>query len=115
MLPAITYEEPDLNQKPASLENDCRALILDLNGVLLCHFREGQSIPMYTRRMKEVKYNSLGQRVFVHEGASAFLLWCIENFTVFIWSCATSTNATRLLKAAFPEIATKLAGQILSQ
>lgn len=115
VLPAVTFEEPDLNHKPASLENDCRALILDLNGVLLCHFREYQYIPVYTRRMKEVTYNIPGQRVFVHEEASAFLLWCIENFTVFIWSCATSTNTARLLRAAFPEIATKLAGRILSQ
>lgn len=114
VLPAVTFELPDLNQKPTSLENDCRALILDLNGVLLCHFWEGQPIPTYTTRMKEVTY-SHGQRVFVHEEASAFLLWCIENFTVFIWSCALSANVTRLLRAAFPEMATKLVGQILSQ
>ncbi|MCO5577940.1 hypothetical protein L7F22_031777 [Adiantum nelumboides] len=85
--PPLQIDLSDLNQCPPPLANDPRVLILDLNGVLLLHFWPGEEILKHTKRMTEVAYQN-GQRLFVRPGALQFLLWCFDNFTVFVWSCA---------------------------
>ena len=109
---------PDLPKPmwvPLRKEDDRRALILNLNG-LLCHVVEtqyGDTDPPYSDQL--VKYPINQHRyVLCHKDVHEFLDWCIHFFHVFVWSACRRPKLSVIIDRVFPEQKPKLAG-VLSQ
>ena len=113
--PLPTAFVPGFNDSYLPEKEDRRALILDLNGLLLCHFKQNEQIPEYVTQMTEVEGLRHGERLFVMPEGAMFLLWCMENFTVFIWSATSKQRMETLFRLAFPEIYPRLRDQFLNQ
>ena len=106
---------PGFNESFLPETEDRRALILDLNGLLLCHFKQKEHIPNYVTQMTEVTGLRHGEKLFIMPEATKFLLWCMENFTVFIWSTTSEQRMENLFKLAFSEIYSRLRDNFLNQ
>ena len=113
--PLPTAFVPGFNESYFQEKEDRQALILDLNGLLLCHFKQNEQIPEYVTQMTEVEGLRHGERLFVMPEGAMFLLWCMENFTVFIWSATSVQRMEILFRLAFPEIYSGLRDKFLNQ
>ena len=113
--PLPTPFVPGFNEFFFPEKEDRRALILDLNGLLLCHFKKNEQIPDYITQMTELTGLQHEERLFIMPEATMFLLWCMDNFTIFIWSTTSEQRMENLFKLAFPEIYSRLRGNFLNQ
>ena len=100
---------------PICKEDDTRAIILNLNG-LLCHVFKTQydeKDPLFDNDL--VKY-PINQYLYVlcHKDAHEFLDWCIQFFDVFIWSACRSTKLFGIIDIVLPHKKPKFVG-VLSQ
>lgn len=106
--PLISYQKPHSNQQqwfdylPTSFRLKKKALILDLEGVLLATFElhPGFSRPSWTRYMRIVKDNN--EMHAVRGDAEYFLSFCFEFFEVWIWSCHRLKKAQCIISTCFP-------------
>ena len=106
---------PDLIWVPLRKEDDRRAIILNLNG-LLCHVVETQydeKDPLYSNELVKYPINQY-RYVLCHKDAHEFLDWCIQFFNVFIWNTCRRTKLFGIIDTVFPQQTPKFAG-VLSQ
>ena len=100
---------------PLCKEDDTRAIILNLNG-LLCHVVETQYDERDPPSSNDLVKYPINQYRYVlcHKDAHEFLDWCIQFFNVFIWSACRSTKLSGIIDKVFPQQKPKFAG-VLSQ
>ena len=103
---------PDPIWVPLRKEDDNRAIILNLNG-LLCHVVETQEDTLYNNELVKHPINQY-RYALCHQNAHEFLDWCIQFFHVFIWSTYRRTKIFQVIDKVFPRQKPKFAG-ILSQ
>ena len=103
---------PDPIWVPLRKEDDSRAIILNLNG-LLCHVVETQEDTPYNTELVKHPINEYCYAL-CHQNAHEFLDWCIQFFHVFIWSACRRTKLFQVIDKVFPRQKPKFAG-ILSQ
>ena len=106
---------PDPIWAPLRKEDDRRAIILNLNG-LLCHVVESQydeKDPLYSSKLIKYPINQY-RYVLCHKDAHEFLDWCIQFFDVFIWSACRRTKLFEIINRVFSQQLSKIAG-VLSQ
>lgn len=103
---------PDPIWVPLCKEDDKRAIILNLDG-LLCHVVKIQEDTPYTNELVKHPINQYWY-VLCHQNVHEFLDWCIQFFDVFIWSACRRNKVFQIIDKVFPEQKPKFAG-ILSQ
>lgn len=81
-----------------------KLLILDING-LLCH-KVNKPCDGEESDSEDINKNYLDRKfykVYSRPGVDKFLIWCLENHDVAIWSSTTNYNAEPILKWLFPK------------
>ncbi len=104
------YPLPDPIWVPKRLCDEKRALVLDLNGLLVTVVepRFGEKPPAYADEM--LKYDVLDKQVFCRKDSHFFLDWCLQFFNVFIWSTSLSRKVMSICNTIFPEQVPKITG-----
>lgn len=75
-----------------------KLLVLDLNG-LLCY----KVHPPYEKNSDNDFLDRKFYRVYRRPGVEEFLIWCMDNYDVAVWSSTTTFNAESILKWIFPK------------
>ncbi|KAL2622997.1 hypothetical protein R1flu_003202 [Riccia fluitans] len=81
-----------------------KLLVLDVNGLLLDTYFQAEQLP---ERPHDAKVNRF--YVYKRNGCEDFVQFCLENFTVGVWSSAREHNVHSLVEFMFKESMEKLA------
>lgn len=100
------------NPLPKHVEK--RALILDMNGVLMfIPNRDAEELPEWCDWMEEVRANE-NTYYYKRHDAEQFIEWASKYFHVYIWSCALMRNVVARFNVCFSKVSHCISG-FLSQ
>ena len=105
------YPPPLMVPKP--LVEEKRALILDLNG-LLVHVVEpwqGEVLPEWEEELDKY-YMEGGRVVLCHKDNHRFLDWCLQFFHVYVWSTSRGRKVNAILNQVFSQQRVRMGGEL---
>ena len=76
-----------------------RLLILDVNGLLLWRARKGRDSVAGIPRPPDARVSNVS--IYLRPHAQSFFSWCLQHFTVVVWSTAMARNVAPLVDLIF--------------